>query len=243
MTRFGWLAVASVLAACSNTAAPQLSTGLPSINTARAALETGAPDVALAICARITQADERDVAAWQCEGDALAALRRTDEADAVYTKALVLQPNQVSTLLRLGRIRLAGNPKRAEALFLQALKEAPRDAVLLNDLGIARDLQGRHADAQDAYGKAIGADPGLRAAQINLALSVALSGRPGDAARMLPTESSPTAPARERHDMAAVLAMDGRLDEAKRLLAPELAGADLDAAIAGYRSFRPSLAP
>ena len=49
--------------------------------------------------------------------------------------------------------------------------------MALNDLGIARDLQGRHTDAQTAYRSALGVDPDMRAAQVNLALSLAMSGQ------------------------------------------------------------------
>ena len=245
MTRFGWLAVFSLLAtsavgACSRNNPDTLSTGLPSVNTAHAALQTGAPDVALAICGKITQADRRDVAGLECEGDALVALRRPDEAEAVYIRALILQPQQpAALLLRLGRLRLANDPRRAETLFALALRERPKDAVLWNDLGIAQDLQGGHAAAQHSYSEAIAADPEMRAAQVNLALSMALAGHAGDAARsLLPIASSPTASARERHDLAAVLAMDGRPEEARRVLQQDLRGAELSAALAGYRALR-----
>jgi Flp pilus assembly protein TadD len=107
----------------------------------------------------------------------------------------------------------------------------------LNDIGIALDLQGRHAEAQAAYGRAIGIDPAMRAAQVNLALSTALNGQPDAAARMLlPVAGGPDATTRERHDLAAVLAMSGHANEARELLRPDLQGADLDAALAGYRA-------
>ena len=35
--------------------------------------------------------------------------------------------------------------------------------VALNDLGIARDLQGRHTDAQTAYREALGVNPDMAA--------------------------------------------------------------------------------
>ena len=73
-------------------------------------------------------------------------------------------------------------PGRAEELLLLALAQNPREAAVLNNLGIARDLQGRHAEAQKSYGEAIAANPSMRAAQVNLALSMALSGQPDAAA-------------------------------------------------------------
>ena len=61
---------------------------------------------------------------------------------------------------------------------------------------------------------------------------------PTDAAArlLLPLAGGLDASLRERHDLAAVLAMAGRTTEAARLLSPDLQGADLDAALAGYRA-------
>jgi Flp pilus assembly protein TadD len=233
-----------LLAACNIHSEPQLSTGVPSLHTARIALQSGAPSVALGICSRAVAADYQDPAALACEGDALTALGRPADADTAYTKALTLSPKSVPVLLGLGRLRLATDPKRAELLFLMAVAQNPRDAVALNDLGIARDLQGRHAEAQQSYAAASAADPDMRAAQVNLALSMALQGHPADAARLLgPIGSSPDATTRERHDLAAALAMSGNTEAAKQLLRPDLQGADLDKAIAGYRALLPDSAP
>lgn len=229
------LAVALALAACSQTTTA-LGTGQPGLATAHAALGTGALDLALAICARLATAS-RSAEALACQGDALTQLHRLNEADTAYTDALVLDPKSVSALLGLARLRLASDAKRAEELLLLALAQRPREAAALNDLGIARDLQGRHTDAQKAYGEAIAANPDMRAAQVNLALSMALSGHPDEAARrLLPLAGGPDATVRERHDLAAVLAMAGRTAEAAHLLSPDLQGAELDAAIAGYRA-------
>ena len=77
-------------------------------------------------------------------------------------------------------------------LFLQALTHDPRNTTALNDLGVARDLMGDHTGAQEAYRQALGIDPEDSAAQVNLALSMAMSGDAADAVRMLrPMASNP----------------------------------------------------
>ena len=236
----GCLAGVMLLGACSGQMAPQLGSGLPSLHTAEVAMEAGAPDVALGICTRTVASNGRDAEALACQGDALTALGRLEEANTAYSRALSLNARSVHVLLGLGRLRLATDAKRAEALFLAALAQNPRNAVALNDLGIAQDLQDRHSEAQRSYAAASAADPDMRAAKVNLALSMALQGRTSDAARLLgPMAERPGATVRERHDMAAVLAMGGRTDEAKELLRPDLRGMDLDAAIAGYRALLP----
>ncbi len=211
--------------------------GLPSLRTGRAALASGAPELSLTICSRLAAGAPNDAAPLVCAGDAAVALGRFNDADTAYTQALLRDARSTPALLGLGRLRLRDDPARAASLFRRALAITPDLAPALNDLGIAQDLQGQHSAAQDSYGAALVADPAMRAAQVNLALSLALGGKPAEAARrLIPLAAGPDASTRERHDLAAVLAMDGRVEEARLLLSPGLAGADLDAAIAGYRA-------
>lgn len=226
--------LALLLGACSAKLDPALS-GQPSLSTARVALAGGSPQIALNICTALLKDRAKDADLLVCRADGLAELGRTAEAVSGYQAALAIDPEQSLARIGLGRLRLATDPAAAEALFLAALARSPRNAVALNDLGIARDLQGKHADAQAAYGEAIAAAPEMRAAQVNLALSLALSGRAGEAIRLIrPIGERSGATARERHDLAAVLAMDGRADEANRLLRSDLPGSQADSAVEGY---------
>ncbi len=231
----GALLLLALLGACAQSDA--MFTGQPSLQTARVALSGGSADVALTICDGLLVKRPRDTDLLACRGDALATLGRNAEAGAAFSAALAQDASSAPAKIGLGRIRLATDPIAAEALFLDALVRDPRNAVALNNLGIARDLQGRHADAQTAYGEAIGAAPEMRAAQVNLALSLALSGRSGEAVRIMrPIGGRADATAKERHDLAAVLAMDNKPEEAARLLRPELDGAQVDDAVAGFRA-------
>ena len=64
-----------------------------------------------------------------------------------------------------------------------------------------------------------------------------MSGRAGDAVRMLrPIGERADATPRERHDLAAVLAMDGKSDEAARLLRQDMDGPQADDAINGFKA-------
>lgn len=240
--RAHWPAIALLalaLAACSAQTDSAL-TGRPSLATARVALSTGSPAIALTVCTGLLEKHPDDTELLNCKGDALTSLGRNAEAVATYLAALKIDPRNGDSKLGLGRLRLATDPAAAEALFLEALTSNPRNAAALNDLGIARDLQGRHADAQTAYGEAIAAAPEQRAAQVNLALSLALSGRPAEAVRILrPIAERPTATARERHDLAAALAMDNKTEESARLLRQDLPGTEVDDAVNGFRSLPP----
>ena len=235
-TRAVPLLLAAALSACSSTGDSALS-GTPSLATARVAMAGGNTDVGLNICTSLLLKRPGDAALLACRADALAAQGRAAEAVSGYTAARAADPANAEAIIGLGRLRLATDPRAAEALFLEALTRDPRNAAALNNLGVSRDLQGRHADAQVAYGEAIAAAPDMRGPQVNLALSLALSGRSGDAVRILrPIGERADATARERHDLAAVLTMDGKPDEASRLLRTDLDGTQVDNAVSGYRA-------
>lgn len=111
----------------------------------------------------------------------------------------------------MGRLVLTSDPARAAGLFSAALASSPHDAVAMGDLGIALDLQGRHAEAQAAYRRALAVRPDLRAARVNLALSLALDGNADRALDTIaPVGADATAGTVERADIAAVHALVGR---------------------------------
>jgi len=227
-----------LLSACSG-GRPRLGVNQPGIDVARAALRGGSPQVALQVTQGLLAQNPADEPALILQGDALTTLGRLDEAATSYTEVLKRDPASVNAHIGLGRLRLATNPSQAEALFLEALDADPRNTTALNDLGIARDLQGRHTDAQQAYSKALGIDPALHAAQVNLALSLAMSGDSGPAVKLLqPLASEPGASKKLRHDLAAVLAMGGNRAEAERILRADLTPAEIQQALADYAAAR-----
>ena len=229
------LLLAATLGACARTDATVA--GQPSLDTARVALANGSAGLALTICNGLLAQRPNGANLLVCRGDALTAMGRNAEAITAYEAALRSDPKWADAKIGLGRIALATDPARAEALFVDALTSNPRNAIALNNLGIARDLQGRHADAQVSYGEAIAAAPDLRAPQVNLALSLALTGRAEEAVRIMrPIGSRENATPRERHDLAAVLTIDGHPDEAAALLRRDLDGPQVDQAISGFQA-------
>ena len=210
--------------------------GQASLATARVAQSAGSPEVALSICDALLNQQGRRPELQACRGDALTTLGRDVEAGAAYRAALAIDKNSAAAWIGLGRMLLASDPAEAETSFSEALKGEPRSAVALNNIGISRDLQGRHGEAQIAYSEAIAASPEMRAPRVNLALSLALSGKTAEAVTIMrPIGGRPDASIRERHDYAAVLAMDDRPEEAAVLLRPDLSGSQVDTALGGYR--------
>ncbi len=213
------------LSACGGT--PRTA-GTPGLDVAEAALRGGTPEIALRVASDVVRTNPHDAQALTLQGDAQTALGDTSDAEISYQAALQSDPRDERARLGLARLRLPTNPQQAEALLLQVLDREPRNTAALSDLGIARDLQGHHAAAQQAYRQALGISPEDSAAQVNLALSLAMSGQGDAAQRMIrPMATAPDATRRLRHDYAAVLALSGNRTEAERVLAPDLSPAEI----------------
>ena len=169
-----------LLAACSPRGSTGVGSGPVGLDVADSALRGGSPELALQIATSVLARNPDNEAALLTQGEALTALGRLDQAGASFARALEINPTSVGGHIGLGRLLLPTNPAAAEAQFLDALSREPRNAVALNNLGIARDLQGRHTDAQAAYRQALGINSDMSAAQVNLALSLAMSGQSRD---------------------------------------------------------------
>ncbi len=174
-----------LLGACANVGGLGQANAPPSA-AAVTALRDGSPQIAVQIDNAILVKDPHNLAALLNRGDAQTALQQPIAAAESYTYALLADPHSVSARIGLGRLRLANDPSAAESIFRDASQLDPHNATAWNDLGIARDLLGRHRDAQAAYREAIGLDASMRSAEVNLALSYALADRPGDAALLQP---------------------------------------------------------
>jgi Flp pilus assembly protein TadD len=235
--RIALVLLLSLLAACTGRDGLQLGNGQAGLNIARAALSSGSPNIAASVAENILAGNPRDLDALLIRGDALAATGRSTEAVASYEKALAINPGSVGAKVGLGRLHLGTNPAQAELLFLSVLEREPRNAVALNNLGIAHDLQGDHPSAQDAYRRALGADPTMRAAEVNLALSMALHGQAANAVQILaPLARKQEASRRLQHDFAAVLTMAGDKEAARKILSEDLTPEQIERALLGYEA-------
>ncbi len=226
------LLLAILLGGCA--VAPPSGAADPGLAVAHAALAGGTPAIALRATAAVLARHPADAAALTVQGEALAALGHPARAAAQFRSALAHDPGARPALMGLGRVLLAGDPAGAAAQFRAVLAAQPGDAAALNDLGIARDLRGRHAAAQAAYRAALAAQPDLRAAQVNLALSLALSGRAAEGVRLLRPLAGTGAAPRVRQDLAAATAMAGHPAAATAMLTAEMPPAQAAAAVRAY---------
>jgi Flp pilus assembly protein TadD len=205
----------------------------------KAALTAGTPELVLRLADATLVQHPADVHALLDRGVALTELGRLGEARDSLRKAVAGRPHDTTALLALGRVELPVDPAAAEADFQLVLQKDGRNAAALNDLGIARDLQGRHADAEASYRSAMAAQPTMVAAEVNVALCLAMSGQGSDAVQLLrPLAEAPDATQKIKENFAAVLAMAGQREAAERILAASLAANEVAPAVDALASAR-----
>ncbi|MBR2124350.1 MAG: tetratricopeptide repeat protein [Acetobacter sp.] len=182
--RFYWLrggryygVIASIitlmLAGCAN----QNNVEKKDLLTARIEMDHGASMPALRLLRRYVSNHPEDVPTLLALARANAQLRRYQPAVLLYQDVLRQDPSNVEAHKGLARVMLHTNPQEAVKELKELSVQASRDPKVWVDLGIAYDTVGDHQSAQAAYYQAMKLDPLLLSAQVNLALSYALSGR------------------------------------------------------------------
>ncbi len=233
-----YLGALLLLAGCvqnQTAATPAEPAGPSTLNVADAAIAGGDPSMALSVSQSVLATDSGNVDALVHEGDAYYALGRCPAAEAAFNLALTHNPQATDAETGLGRCLLRTDPAAAESALQLAVQDDPGNAPAWNDLGIARDYQGKYADAALAYEKSLLNNPGSTATEVNLGLSLALSGNAAQALQYLgPLATSQDATPRIREDYALALVASGRPDEARQVLAIDLPPDQVDSAMAGF---------
>ena len=236
MRSFALLALL-VLTSCAGGSDHRLAAHPPGLDIADVALANGAPDTALHVAEQTLSADPGNVAALVRKAEAEAELGQRGAATTSFRRALEAEPASKPALLGLGRLELQQDPSAAAAIFARVVGLEPRNLAALVDQGIADDLLGKHAIAQECYRRVLAINPEQRAAQANLGLSLALSGDASRAVDLLrPLAAGDGVSPRMRQDFAAVLAMAGRDDEAASVLRSDMNAAETQQAVAAYRA-------
>lgn len=230
-----------VLAACTqpgsqqgaNTSADAM--GPNTLNVADAAIAGGDPNMALSISQSVLKDDPDNVDALVHEGNAYYALDRCLPAQAAYQLALKYDAKSSPAYTGLGRCLLKTDPASAEKAFEAAVAADPGNADAWSDLGIARDLQGNFQGAVVPYQQAILANPGSIATEVNLGLSLALSGHGPEALQYLgPLAAGQNATPKIREDYAVALIASGRNAEARQVLSVDLPPEQVQQAMDGF---------
>jgi Flp pilus assembly protein TadD len=166
--------LAVVLAGCA-THQEQFSGAPPSLHVGEVALTAGEPTIAVSVANQRLALTPNEPNALLLRAHAEFALGQPGAAAADFRQVLALRPASPDAALGLARIIMPTDPAAAEALLGAVVVRGDPTAAIWNNLGVARDLLGRHVEAQQAYAKAIQLDPDMIAAQANLARSLSLT--------------------------------------------------------------------
>jgi Flp pilus assembly protein TadD len=173
-------------------------------------------------------------------GDALLQMGAVNEAIVSYNTALVRPGDTQGAEIGLAKAFLrTGKPQLALTPLSKALEASPEDPKLLLLLGVLKDLEGRHWEAQTYYRDGLARAPGDPALTINLALSLAVSGDyPNAIAVLQPLAMAPPASPHERQTLALIYGLKGNVPEAARLCRIDLDDASVERNLVYYQTLR-----
>lgn len=178
--------------------------------------------------------DPSDVQMGLNLSNALRALARYPEAADTATRVLVVAPDNIDALLAEARAQIDGNQGFYAIEPLQhAISLKPNDWRFYSLLGVAYDQVKRGDDAQGAWATALKLSPNNPVVLTNIAMSKFTAGDLAGAEPLLRNAVSQNgATLQMRQNLALVLGLEGKLDEAERLLRQDLPPDQADANLA-----------
>jgi len=163
----------------------------------------------------------------------LKALGNKQQAIAVLEQASVFNSGHRGLASEYGRLALeAGNVSLAEKLLERADDPAKPDWKVISARGTVLSKKGSHREAIPLFERALALSPNNAAIMNNLAMAHAMNGEAPKAEEILRKASGlPGAGPRVRQNLALVIGLQGRFDDAKAVasadLPPEKAAASI----------------
>jgi Flp pilus assembly protein TadD len=166
----------------------------------------------------------------------LKKLKQTDQQLQVLATLAQHHPQDQALLSTYGRELLqAGRADQAEAVFAKAIASGSSDWKVYSAMGSALDQQAKYAEARDHYQRALKLAPGNAAVLNNLGMSYALEGDLTQAEKTLREASDLPAGKSEprlRQNLALVVGLQGRFDEARQIASADLPPDEVEANMA-----------
>ena len=218
------------------TAAPAAPT--PATAEQRAAAERMDPLTRSVFWAREQQAAPSDPIACTRAAQALRELGQSDQAAATAQGVLLAQPQNVEAMLEVGRAHIArGQGFYGIAALEQARDLAPRDWRPLSLLGVAYHQVKRGDDARAAWNAGLNLSPDNPEILTNAAMSLTEGGDAAGAETLLRRAvANPAASAKIRLNLALVLGLQGKTEEAERIIRRDLPPEQADRNLAWLRA-------
>ena len=183
------------------------------------------------------RADTRDVEAAVRYANALRGIGQRTQAAAVLEQASIQSPNNRVVAGAYGRaLADAGNHAQALDVLSRAHSPDQPDWRILSAQGAVLDQMGRPEEAQRYYASALNIAPEEPSVLSNLGLSYALSKDLPKAEQTLRRAiAHPGADRRVRQNLALVIGLQGRFDEAEQLARADLPKEEASANVAYLR--------
>ncbi|RME99996.1 MAG: tetratricopeptide repeat protein, partial [Alphaproteobacteria bacterium] len=181
--------------------------------------------VATAYWGKVYQQKPNDPRAAVNYAKNLKAMGSTGKAYAVLKQAALAHPEDREIASELGRLALARGELHLARTYLKMAErtDGKTDWRVLSALGTLNAKQGNHKKAQDYFRAALRKNPGAPSLQNNLALSLAMSGKPAEAEQLLrKTVASGYDTPRVRQNLALVLGLQRKFSEAKQVASLDL---------------------
>ena len=212
------------------------SIGRPSANAALPT-EEGALHRFVEDWGRRYDANRKDKTTALTYAHALHALDRNAQAVAVLQGLAIQYPEDMAVLSAYGKsLADAGRLKEAADVLSRAHTPERPDWSILSAQGSIADQLGNHEDARNYYEAALKIRPNEPTVLSNLGLSYALSKQlPRAEETLLTAAKQPTADTRVRQNLALVLALQGKFEQAEQWSRHDLSPIDAAANIATIR--------
>ncbi len=169
---------------------------------------------------------------------ALRGMGSLNEAGSLMARTMLEHPSDVGVLTEYSRVMLSAR-QGGDALgpIAQAISREPDNWELHSLEGVAYDQVGDFANATQSYERALAASPNNPNVLNNYGLSRALAGDPEGAEMLLRAAvAEPGATMQMRQNLALVLGVQGKFDEAGRVSRADLPPEAVENNVAYYRA-------
>lgn len=170
-------------------------------------------------------------------GTVLTRLQRVEQSVAVLQRAALNFPDDREVMAAYGKaLASAGRFSEALTIIRRAQQPDQPDWRLLSAEAAILDQIGQHAQARTLYDQALGLAPDEASLWSNLGMSYALTGDLVTAEEKLRhAVALPGADSRVRQNLALVVGLQGRFDEAEQIARQELSPEQAEANVAFLR--------
>ncbi len=172
------------------------------------------------------EADPKNLRLGLAYANQLKGLGQTDQQLQVLATLAQHHPQDQALLTRYGReLAQAGRSAEAQDILSRVIALGSTDWKVYSAMGSALDQQSKYAEARDYYGRALKIAPGTPAILNNLGMSYALEGNLKQAETTLKEASDLPAGKSEprlRQNLALVVGLQGRFDEARQIASADL---------------------